>query len=280
MLFTIGILLGIATATLKGIDTIMNKAIMGNVAAINHSLYRILFVMPVLLAAALFHWHFERVAIIWLLIYGLLEAVNILFHQIAIKNVSSVHVELLSKSKSLMTYIVSLILVTESISIHGIFGMIIFTYAVYLTIDFSLLKDFSKDNKKGFFSELCSVLARTMKPFILYKLVSSGSISNEVLAMISMPIAFVLIWIIFRPKLSLREISVKKYLVQAVVVGISMITSGYAILYAGALLTSMTENFSILVVGGLSYMIYKQRIDKKIWIATLLAIGGIILISL
>ena len=109
MLF-LGIFLGIITALFKGIDTTMNKSLMGNASAIEHSLYRIVFVTPVLLIAALLHWHMSIEASWWLLLYGLLEAANILLHQMAIKSINVVHAEIMSKSKSLMTYIVSLFL--------------------------------------------------------------------------------------------------------------------------------------------------------------------------
>lgn len=280
MMYFLGIFLGIITAIFKGIDTSMNKSLMGNTSAIEHSLYRIIFVTPVLFIAALLNWHMSGAALNWLLLYGMLEAFNILFHQMAIKSINVVHAEILSKSKSLMTYIVSIILIIESVSLKGSLGVLIFTIGMLITIDFKKLNAKKFSTFRGYIYELISVFARTVKPFVLYKLLSDGLISNEVQAFISMPIAFVLIYLAFRPKLSFGSIDIKRYAMQAIVVGLSMITSGYAILYAGALITAMTENFSIFVVGLIAFLLYKDKIGKRVWIGGLIAILGVILVSL
>ncbi len=279
MFIVLGVIFGVFVAITKGIDTSINKSLMGTTSAIDHSLYRILFVTPVLFIAALFHWQISVASIGWLLAYGGLETVNILTHQLAIKSLNSVHAEILSKSKSLTTYILSLILVVESVSVKGVLGIVIFTAGMLITIDFKELDWKKFSSFQGYLFEIISVLARTIKPFILYKLLSEGSISNEVLAFLSMPIAFVFIWIIFRPKLSFKSINVKGYVAQAIIVGLSMIASGYAILYAGAVITSMVENLSIFVVCIISYFMVKKKPEYTVWIGATLAIIGVILVS-
>lgn len=281
MLYGIGILLGILTAVLKGIDTVMNKSLMDDeTSAIAHSLYRILFVTPILFVAALLHWTLSVKAIWWIVLYGLLEAANILLHQYAIKLIQPVYAELLSKSKALTTYLLSLILVIESVSVKGVLGVCVFMIGMFVTIDFKALKKEQYTSAKGYLSEIGSVLARTMKPFVLARLLLSGEVSNEVLALLSMPIAFVAIWITFRPKLPIKEIPKRKYFAQAIVVGASMLTMGYAVVYAGAVLTAMTEHFSVWVVGFLMFVFYKQVIPKRVWFGSMLAILGVILVSL
>lgn len=280
MLYVLGIVFGIFVAITKGIDTSINKSLMGTTSAIEHSLYRIIFVTPVLFVAALFHWKISVSSIWWLFVYGLLETVNILAHQLAIKSLNSVHAEILSKAKSLTTYILSLILVVESVSVKGVMGILIFTVGMLVTIDFKELDWKKFSSFKGYVFEIVSVLTRTAKPFILYKLLSEGSISNEVLAFLSMPISFVFIWIAFRPKLSFKAINVKGYIGQAVIVGLSMIASGYAILYAGAVVTSMIENLSIFVVCFISYLLLKKKTGFKVWIGATLAIIGVVLVSI
>lgn len=280
MLYILGIVLGIFIAITKGIDTSINKSLMGTTSAIEHSLFRIIFVTPVLFIAALLHWQISAASIWWLLIYGLLEAVNILAHQLAIKSLNSVHAEILSKSKSLTTYILSLILVVESVSVKGVMGIVIFTAGLLVAIDFKELDRKKFSSFKGYVFEIVSVLTRTAKPFILYKLLSEGSISNEVLAFLSMPISFVFIWIVFRPKLCFKSINIKDYVGQAVIVGLSMIASGYAILYAGAVVTSMLENLSIFVVCFISCLLSKRKTGYKVWIGATLAIIGVVLVSI
>lgn len=280
MLYILGIAFGVLTAILKGVDTSINKSLMGNTSAIDHSLYRIIFVTPVLLVAALFHWQISVDSLLLLGLYGLLEAGNILAHQFAIKSLNSVHAEILSKSKSLTTYILSIILVVESVSVKGILGIVIFTAGMLITIDFKTIDPRKFSSFSGYLFEIASVLIRTVKPFVLYRLLADGTISNEVLAFLSMPIAFAIIWIAFRPKLQFMELDVKKYVIQALVVGASMIVSGYAVLYAGAVLTAMTENFSIFVVCIISFLIYHKKSSARVWIGGTLAVIGVILVSI
>lgn len=280
MQFIIGISLGILVAILNGIDTSMNKSLMGSVSAIEHSLYRILFVTPVLLVAALFHWQISMESVWLLILYCLLEAGNILTHQLAIKSLNVIHAEILSKTKSLTTYILGLILVVESVSVKGVCGIVVFTAGLLITIDFKTINPQKFSSFSGYLCEIISVLFRTVKPFVLYRLLSDGTISNEVLAFLSMPIAFAIIWIAFRPKLQFRKLNVRKYVIQALVVGASMIASGYAVLYAGAVLTAMTENFSIFVVCIISFLIYHEKSSARVWIGGTLAVIGVILVSI
>ena len=280
MTFCIGIMLGVLTALCKAGDTIINKDIMGEISPIEHSLYRIVFVLPVLGIASIFNWHLEKDALGLLFVYGILEVINILFHQMAVKELKPIYAELISKSKTITTYIVSLIMMIESVSLGGVLGVIIFMVGIIITIDFSSLGSEKYANKKGIFCEIVSVLIRTAKPFVLRQMLLSESISNETLAFLSMPIAFVFIYIIFRPKLNFRKLNVKKYSLQAVIVGISMITSGYAIIMASTVLTAMTENLSIFAVAIMSFFLYKKRNGFRFWIGAVLAVIGLVMVSI
>lgn len=273
-MLAVGIILGITTALLKGIDTMMNKSLMGTTSAIDHSLYRIIFVIPYLGIAALINWNLQKECIVPLIAYGVIEAVNILFHQYAIKSLNPVHAEMLSKSKSLLAYILSLVLLIESVSISGVCGIILFLAGMLLTIDYKSLNPKEFTDWKGYLFEIISVLARTIKPFILRDVLIKNIISNETLAFLSMIVAFVVIFIVFRPKMSFKQIHVGKYFLQASVVGASMITSGYAVLYAGAVLSSMLENCSVFFIMLIMLIMYKKKEGAKIWIGALLTILG------
>lgn len=53
-----------------------------------------------------------------------------------------------------------------------------------------------------------------------------------------------------------------------------MIASGYAVLYAGAVLTSMLENFSVFFVIAIMFIIYRKKAGAKVWVGALLTILG------
>lgn len=276
-MLALGLLLGIITALFKAIDTMMNKSLMGNTSPIEHSLYRIVFVIPFLFLSACFNWNIRADAILPLIVYGGIEAVNILFHQLAIKSLNPIHAEVLSKSKALFTYVIGIVLTVQSVSVDGVAGVLIFILGMLFSIDFKKVNPKEFADVKGYIFEIISVLARTVKPFILRALLISESVSNEVLACFSMVVAFCVIWIIFRPKLGFDKIDVKRYSLQALFVAISMITSGYAVLYAGALLASMLENFSVFFVIVISMILYKTKQSKNIWIGAILAVVGVVL---
>ena len=158
--------------------------------------------------------------------------------------------------------------------------VILFVASVIIGIDFKNFnyKEFS--DIKGYIYEIISVVSRTIKPFILRTLLISGTISNEVLIFFSMIIASFWLFIVFKPKIVFDKTKFSKYLFRAGLDSVSMILSGYAIFFAGALVTSMTECFSIFVVAILSRFIFKQKIEFKMWLSITLAIISISLFNL
>lgn len=270
MLFYIGILLGLLTAILQGVDTYLNKDLMNNVTAYEHSAYRIIFVIPYFIIAALLNWNFNIDAIPYLLIFGLIESLNIVFHQLSIKSLNPVHNEMLSKSNVIFVYIFSIILVEESIKTSGIISIVLFALGMLMTIDFSNIKHMGL---KGDIFELLSVILRAIKPFILREILLSGNISNEVLNLMSMIIAVIVILITFRPKLDFKGINIKLYSIQSLIVGSNMLALGYSVLYAGPILSSMLNSLSMFFVMILMYLFKHKKTNA------LTILGAIIIMA-
>ena len=275
-----GIILGILVAILKGVDTIFNKSLSKDKTIELHSFYCILFTIPFLLCMSLCNWKLDIVSTPFLFMYSFFEMLNIYYHQKAIKILNPVHTEILSKSKIWFVYILSIFFLIESVSVSGFVTVILFVASVIIGIDFKNFnyKEFS--DIKGYIYEIISVVSRTIKPFILRTLLISGTISNEVLIFFSMIIASFWLFIVFKPKIVFDKTKFSKYLFRAGLDSVSMILSGYAIFFAGALVTSMTECFSIFVVAILSRFIFKQKIEFKMWLSITLAIISISLFNL
>ncbi len=275
----LGILFGIAVALLKAFDTLMNKKVMKDISPVHHSLYRILFVTPILLVAALFNWKLDLQKAVWvLLMYGGLEAFNILFHQMAIQKANVVHIELLSKSKIILALIVSFVLGIDALSGPAIAGIAIFTAGTVLVINFNIQRQQgAKTGNLGLVLEFLSVMCRVLKPFLVKQLLRSGSLSSETLAFISMPIAFVVLLGCYRPKLDFRQINVKDYGLQAIIVAASMIISGYAVQYANIVIVSALENISVFVVILFSVLVYKKKYSPIVILGFVLSVAGLVL---
>lgn len=274
-----GIGLGIIVAILKAVDTLFSKSLAIDKSTQNHAFYCIVFTIPFLMCMALFNWNLKMTSFYLVVVYGLLEAVNIYCHQKAIKLLNPIHTELLSKSKTLMIYIVSIILLVESVTVEGIVAIILFMVGIFVSIDFSLMDYRKFSNIKGYIFEIISVVMRTIKPFVLRRILITGEISNEVLVLLSMIIAGGLIFIFFRPEFNLKKNDIKNYLLRAGIDSVAMVLSGYAVLYAGALLTSMLENLSIFLVAIMSYFVYKKKVSLKIWIGIIFVTTSLILIG-
>lgn len=277
-MFILGIIFGITVAFMRAVDVFLCKKLISDKSAALHSFCCIIFCVPFLFIMSLFNWKLDFSAMVFIILYGLIETINIFFHQRAIKHLEPVSVEILSKSKTFIVYIISLFMLIESFSISGFLGIILFMVGIFLTIDFSLLNKNNFSSFKGYIFEIISVLARTIKPFILKYLITSNKVSNEVLVLFAMIISAALIFIIFKPKIQLEKNDIKGYLLRAFFDSIGMILSGYSILFSGALMASMTENLSIFIVAIFSYIIYKKKIDAKIIIGMFFVIGGLILI--
>lgn len=277
MLLGIGIIFAVLCALSKAIDTLINKDVMRNVSATNHTLYRILFVMPVLLVAALFNWRLTSESIPYILIYGVLEAVNVFTHQLAVKNSNSLHIEIISKSKVIFTLIVSFILMMDTLSLASTMGIVVFLSGAIMTINFQNKSDADKTDVKGILLEIVSVLVRTIKPFILKMCIQKEFISNETMAFVSMIIAFVALYVCFRPKLDVKEISVKKYSFQAIVVALGMLFSGWAITNANIVVVNAIESTTVMFVMIMSFLLYKKKYPAIAIIGSLLSVAGIVL---
>lgn len=276
MSFELGVLLAVLCALSKAIDTLINKSVMRNVSAANHTLYRIIFVTPILLVAALFNWQLKAESIIFILIYGLLEAVNIFSHQLAVKRSNPLHIEMISKSKVIFTLIISFVLVIDTLSFWKTVGIIVFMTGAVLTINFQNKNDDTTD-LAGIALELVSVLARTFKPFILKSCIQKALISNETMAFLSMIVAFIALFAVLRPKLDFHEISLKKYSLQAVVVALGMLLSGWAITGANIVVVNAIESTTVIFIMIISYTLYKKKYTALSIIGSLISVAGIVL---
>lgn len=273
----IGITFAVLCALSKAIDTLINKDVMRNVSATNHSLYRIIFVTPVLLVAALFNWRLTAESVPYILIYGILEAINIFAHQLAVKKSDSLHVEIISKSKVIFTLIISFVLMIDTLSLGSTVGIAVFMIGTVMTINFQNKGVADKTDWRGVILEIISVLARTFKPFMLKSCIQKGLISNETMAFVSMIIAFAVLIAVFRPRLDIKEISVKKYSFQAVIVGLGMLLSGWAITYANIVVVNAIESTTVIFVMAVSYLLYKKKYSLLTILGSLLSVVGIVL---
>ena len=277
-----GILLGLIIALLKAMDSIMNKSIMEATSPIHHSIYRILFVSPILLVAALFNWQIQLDKV-WhfVVLYGVIEAVNILFHQKAIKAGNLVFIELLSRSKTIFALILSFVLVIDTPSALAVGGIIVFTIATYFTVTKKVEgKTGEKTSHMSLLYEMISVLARVVKPFLIKGILTAELISSETIAFLSMPIALVCLLAVYRPKLDFKKINCKKYALQALVVAAGMLIGVYAVKYANIVTVSAVENFSVFYVILFAVLVQKRKYPLTVFIGLGLAICGLILASI
>lgn len=276
-----GILLGLVIALLKAIDSIMNKSIMENTSPIHHSIYRIIFVSPFLLLAALMNWQIQLDKV-WhfVLLYGIIEAVNILFHQKAIKAGNLVFIELLSRSKTIFALILSFVLVIDTPSPLAVIGILLFTVATYFTVTKKVeSKTGEKTSHLSLLYEMISVLARVVKPFLIKGILTSELVSTETITFLSMPISLVCLLAVYRPKLNFKEINCKKYSLQALIVAAGMLVGVYAVKHANIVTVSAVENFSVFYVILYTVIIQKKKYPFWVFIGLALAIGGLVLAS-
>ena len=273
----LGIVFAILCAVTKAIDTLINKNVMQNQSAINHSFFRIIFVAPVLFIASLFHWHFEAGVWWYLIIYGVLEAINIVCHQQAVKKSNPLHIEIISKSKVLFAIIVSFVLMIDRLTLWSTLGIIVFVTGTVLAINVQNKNDEEKTTATGVILELISVLARTFKPFLLKICLQKSLISNETMAFLSMVVAFVVLFVLVRPKLSFKEISVPKYFAQACIVGIGMLLSGWAIMNANTIIVNAIESTTVIFIMIISYFLYKKKYPLLSILGSIISIIGIVL---
>ncbi len=272
--------LGLAFATLcalsKAVDTLINKKVMRDISATNHAIYRIFFVTPILFVAALFNWQLRWASVGYILLYGLLESVNIWAHQSAVKRSNPLHIETISKSKVIFTLIISFVLAIDVLSVWQTVGISVFMIGTVLTINFQNKSD-EKTTFAGIGLEIISVLARTFKPFILKSCIQKGFISNETMAFFSMIVAAVLLLIAFRPKLNVKEVSVKHYSLQAFIVAAGMLLSGWAITRINIVVVNAIESTTIFFVMIISFILYKKKYSLLTILGTVISVLGIVL---
>lgn len=272
----LGLLFALLDSLSKAIDTLINKKIMRTRSAEEHTVLRIMLVIPIFFIASLFNWHLEAGCIGFLLLYGALEAVNIFCHQLAVKSSNAVHVEMIAKSKVLLAMIVSFVLVIDTLSVGGVIGIVVFVAGAVLTINFQNKND-DRTGAKGIFFEIVSVIARTFKPFILKTCVKRGLISNETMLFFSMVVALVLLCAVLRPRIDLKTVPVKAYTAQAAMVAAGMILSGWAVIYANIVIVNAIESMSVFFVMLISAVLYKKKYTALSAIGCALSVLGIVI---
>lgn len=272
----LGLLFALLDSLSKAIDTLINKKIMRTRSAEEHTVLRIMFVIPIFFIASLFNYRLEAGCIGFLLLYGALEAVNIFCHQLAVKSSNAVHVEMIAKSKVLLAMIVSFVLVIDTLSVGGVIGIVVFVAGAVLTINFQNKND-DRTGAKGIFFEIVSVIARTFKPFILKTCVKRGLISNETMLFFSMVVALVLLCAVLRPRIDLKTVPVKAYTAQAAMVAAGMILSGWAVIYANIVIVNAIESMSVFFVMLISAVLYKKKYTALSAIGCALSVLGIVI---
>ena len=276
-MFYIGITFAVLCALSKALDALFNKDIMKNQSAGEHSVFRIIFVLPVLLIFALFNWNFQIDIIWWLLLYGVLESINILAHQLAIKKSNPFHVEIISKSKVIFTLIVSFVLVIDTLTLLKTIGIAVFMIGAVLSINRQNKDSKEKTGPFAITMEIVSVLARTFKPFILKNCVNNNLISNETLTFLSMIVALIILGVIFRPKVDFKTLPCKKYLLQSTIVGLGMLFSGYAVIYSNTVIVNAIETTSVIFLMLITFFFYKKKYTLLSTIGAIISVIGIIL---
>jgi len=272
----LGLIFAVLCALSKAVDTFINKDVMRNQSATNHVFYRIIFVTPILFIASLFNWDFNVKVIWYLLLFGLLEAINIFCHQTAIKKSNSLHIELVSKSKVIFALIVSFVLAIDKLSFWKIIGIAVFMIGAVMSINFQNKND-DKTTPLGLGLEIISVLARTFKPFILKTCIQKSLVSNETMSFLSMIVAFVILFACFRPKLDFKGVSFKKYTGQALVVGAGMLLSGWAVIFANTVIVNAIESTSVIFIMFLGFFITKKKYSFITILGSIISIIGIVL---
>lgn len=276
-MIALGFGFAVLCALSKAIDTLINKDIMREQSAAAHALYRILFATPVLFVFALLRWRMTADGIWYLLLYGVLEAVNIFTHQLAVKRSNPLHIEIISKSKVILVLIASFVLGIDRLSPWSTVGIGVFMLGTALTINFQSRSDGEKTGALGLSLEMVSVLARTFKPFVLKDCLTNGLASNETMAFLSMIVAFGVLFAAFRPRLSFREIPVKKYAGQAVIVALGMLLSGWAIELANAVIVNAIESTAVIFLMLISFFYAKKRYPRLSVIGSVISVAGIVL---
>lgn len=212
----------------------------------------------------------------YLLFYGVLEAVNILSHQLAVKRSNPLHIEIISKSKVVFALILSFVLCIDTLSLWNSLGIGIFMVGVVLTVNFQNRQEGERTGKAGVLLEIVSVLARTFKPFVLKVAVQRSLISNETMAFLSMIVAFVLLFALFRPKLNFKEIPVRMYAGQAVVVALGMLLSGWAVILANTVVVNAIESTSVIFVMLIGFLFAHRKYRRLTVIGCIISVLGIV----
>lgn len=177
----------------------------------------------------------------------------------------------------LFTLIVSFVLLIDNLTLPKTLGIAVFMVGAVLTINFQSRSAGERTGALGILLEIVSVLCRTFKPFILKVCLEENLISSETLAFLSMPVALLILLLAFRPRLSFRTISVKKYTAQALVVGLGMLLSGWAIAYANTVIVNAIESTSVIFLMLVSFFLYRKRYSLPAIIGSLISVAGIVL---
>lgn len=274
-----GILFALIASLLSSLDIFLSKHITTSVSPKIHAILRIIFVIPILGIVSIFNWKLTKNAFPFLIIYGLLEAINIVCHQIAIKKGNPFQIELISKSKILLVLIVSILIGIDQLSIMASLAIILFTCGTILTINSSSNQT---TNLFSLLFESVSVIARAFKPFMLKYCLVNEFISGETLAFLSMPIALLAILITIRKKdiQATSCIDIKNYIVLSIVISLGMLFGIWSIEYGNAVISNSISSLSVVFIIIISTLFFKRKYKVKTYIGSCIAVIGIVLACL
>lgn len=277
-MYTLGIVLAFIMTLSKVIDTIINKRIVETSDPVKHSMNRIIIVMPILMIFALSNWYISSKAILLIVLFGLVECFNIVFHQASLKYLKTYTADIISKSKVILVLVIAIGLGISDLNLFIIGGTFIFFFGVILIIDFANNLEEKRSNLLGIILQTLSVICRSAKPFIIKSILVDQLASNEVVVFLSMPISFIILWIVFRKKPSINKQNIKIYLYQAFFVATSMLLMGYAVYHSSEITVSIIEAFSGAILLLYSIFILKEKSTIKRFIGMTLTIIGLIVI--
>lgn len=275
-----GIIFAIIWVILSIFDNFINKKLIDKQNAMTHTFLRCLSVIPFLFLFSLRNWVFKKEAIIYLLIYTVLECINILCRQIAVKKCNVVYVEALSKTKIIFGLLVSYLFAVDILTTKQFIIMIIFVFGLIMMLDFKKMKENKGLTLSGLLLELTSNLFKAFKPFVMKAAVTKGYISNETLGVFSMIIIVVFLAIVFRPKIDLKTLPIKKYSLIGIICGVSMFVSSYAYLWANTNIVNAIGSTTVVIMMISSYIFENKKYSISSIIGSIICMLSIILLVL
>lgn len=258
----LGLCIAFIVPAISAIVVFMNKKLTKRIGLAEHSICQIIFRIPFLLIASIATWKYTNELIPYVLIFGALEAIDIMVYLWSLKRLDATLFELLGMSNILIALFFGAVVGLEIIEDKVITGSIIFMSAILLAMNINI-KDLKEiKNSKEFMAMLLrlgQVTVKTYKMFLIKDLIIKGIASNEVIILFSSIVQLSILMIIFRPKINLKETNYWNFTMQGILVMVSTVATGYAMITIGVVTLNVIKTSSTLML----ILIY-ALIDKKL----------------